>query len=481
MKTLDDIRNYYFCKSYYQRYQYKKAHNQRFFDDSIDIYPLIVQKLNLDNYTDGKKLSIDKIIELIDKRQNIINFDLVYKKLIVHIDALIYRNDHWCLYVAYEKSYPRSSESKIIDLILQVLNYYMIEVNKLYILSLNADYINQGKLNGHELFEITKYLYASKNKKGISTKTIIKNSPKLRLDEVLFKLENIDNIKKCHHKSRCEEYNDCVVKKLPNTLICRLNNYQSLGPEVIKKYPYFDKIPYELLKNKRQYAQVYASHHQYYLDKNNLINLLKDQIKYPLIYLDFEWKTCAIPPYEKMGINSSLVFQYSMHIQNKQGELTHFEFLGKDDCREEFIKSLLNNLPNEGTIISYNANGAEKYQLKQLSRVFPQYEDELKKVNERFFDLSKIFIDGYFYHIDFNGSFSLKNIVKTLCGVDYQKLEISDGLDAVEKYLEYQKSGYHDSKLRDELLSYCKMDTYSEYLIYNKIIELLKKEGIENA
>ena len=127
-----------------------------------------------------------------------------------------------------------------------------------------------------------------------------------------------------------------------------------------------------------QYAQYMASKtNKPFMDRAALKVWMK-QIQYPISYLDFEWDTFAIPPYENMKPFDVLCFQYSLHVETQDGNLKHYNFFESKDCRKHFIEQLIQDLPKTGTILVYNMEGAEKLRLKQLASQFEEYKEELE-------------------------------------------------------------------------------------------------------
>lgn len=423
MFSRENVRDYLYCENYYLLKRNRKGFVKRFIDDSIDLNVLLMKKLKIDNYGSGK-------ISNIVNKDAIINFNIKNIGLNFKVDAIVRNKNKFDVYFTYNSTSFRSLEKKIIDITLQLLEKINIDINKVYIVTLNSKYVNTDKLNPDELLIISDKLYDKFNLK------VIKNKPKVNIDQLVDAMKNkiqIDRQLLCKHKSRCIYHNECLARQ-----------------------------------NKDIVNDDYG---EFTFDKERVQGIIK-KWEYPLIYLDFEWKTCPVPLYKGMGVNGFLPFQYSMHIEYEDGKLEHKSFLGRYDCRESFIKQLLKDIPKSGTIIAYNANGAEKCQLKRLSIQFPLYKKQLGELNDRTVDLAQIFNKHWVYHPLFKGSYSLKTIVRVLCDKDYKQLPISDGVEAVCKYLEYEKSGYRDIKIKKDLEKYCGMDTYSEYLI----VKYLKKQ-----
>lgn len=87
-----------------------------------------------------------------------------------------------------------------------------------------------------------------------------------------------------------------------------------------------------------QYAQYMASKmNRTFIDGLALQTWLS-KIEYPISYLDFEWDTFPIPPYQNMHPFDVLCFQYSLHIERKNGTLGHVDFL-----EQEIAAKILSN------------------------------------------------------------------------------------------------------------------------------------------
>ncbi|MFA5055599.1 MAG: DUF2779 domain-containing protein [Dehalococcoidia bacterium] len=186
-------------------------------------------------------------------------------------------------------------------------------------------------------------------------------------------------------------------------------------------------------------------------------------IQYPVYFLDFETFNPALPLYVGTRPYQVLPIQWSCHIMDKKGKLSHEEFLhdGSDDPREPFAESLIDVLNDSGSIVVYSS--FEASQIKGLIRDLPHLSYELSAVlNGRIVDLLKI-IKANCYHPDFHGSFSIKAVLPALVpGLGYGDLEIQEGSMASLAYSEMIKpetSAKRRREIRKNLLAYCGRDT----------------------
>lgn len=127
----------------------------------------------------------------------------------------------------------------------------------------------------------------------------------------------------------------------------------------------------------------------------------------PAYYRDFETFNPGIPIYPATRPYQTIPFQWSLHRVDKDGTLSHFEYLadGRVDPRSELAKRLVECL-NEtdypiGTYTSF-----EKTRLTELAYSVPVLEDSLIDIVGRVIDLHAV-ISRHIDHPDFLGSKSL--------------------------------------------------------------------------
>ena len=211
--------------------------------------------------------------------------------------------------------------------------------------------------------------------------------------------------------------------------------------------------------------------------KNQMMLNMKylNRLKYPLYHLDFETYQPTIPKYKKTSPYQDIPFQYSLHIEKKNGQLEHKEFLHTEDSdpRLHFIEALIKDLENSnGNVVVYN-KVFEAGILDALGEAFPDYQQQLLAIRERIFDLMIPFKDGLYYHPKMFFSYSLKAVLPALVPqLSYKNLAIQDGLQGMGQYFQLLKEKNEDkrNKIKKNLLDYCKLDT----LAMVEIIKVLK-------
>jgi hypothetical protein len=200
-------------------------------------------------------------------------------------------------------------------------------------------------------------------------------------------------------------------------------------------------------------------------------------IQYPVHFLDFETVASAIPRYPDTRPYQPIPFQWSNHILYQDGRVDHREYLcveDKDPC-EEFTETLLETLGTGGTIFVY-AN-YEKRILNQLADQFPDIEDQLLDLINRFKDLHTL-IRKHYYHPEFYGSFSLKQVLPVLVpSMNYGNLNVQEGSMASMEYLRMLNPATppnEKAKIKHDLLTYCSYDTLGMVKIREELRKRLK-------
>lgn len=258
-------------------------------------------------------------------------------------------------------------------------------------------------------------------------------------------------------------------------------------------------VPISWLQREKNLMQRYCVENDYTFVNKPKVKAILETLKYPLYFLDFEAFPSVIPRFRGESPYSQSVFQFSIHVQkdatpiSKDDPATHFEYLITDenDHREELIQKLIEYIPDgDSSIIVYN-KAFEQNRLLELADIFPKYKEPLLKLASRLFDLlrvlkndydfyisrgfSKVAADSFnFYHPDLCGSYSLKKVLPVFDSKGYDQMPIADGMTAYLQYARFpEMEHFEKQKTIENLLSYCKQDTYSMVVILDGIRQLL--------
>jgi hypothetical protein len=190
---------------------------------------------------------------------------------------------------------------------------------------------------------------------------------------------------------------------------------------------------------------------------------------WPRYYFDFEGIDLPVPRWAGVRPYEHIPFQWSCHIERSPGVFKHEEFLdlSGDDPSLPCIDAMLKAIPpkDNGPIFVYFKT-YEKGRMEELGERHPEYADAMNRLIDRLVDLFPLVRDNY-YHEAMRGSFSIKKVLPTIAKeLDYGELGgISDGSAASTMYisaaLDPNISVEQKQRYRDDLLRYCKQDTWA--------------------
>jgi len=188
------------------------------------------------------------------------------------------------------------------------------------------------------------------------------------------------------------------------------------------------------------------------------------KLGWPRYYLDFETIMFAVPIWKGTRPYQQLPFQWSCHVERKDGSLQHAEFLdlsGEDPMRA-CAESLIAALGKRGPVFVYYQS-FEAGRVRELAARYRDLAPALQAIEKRFVDLLPMTRENY-YHPDMLGSWSIKNVLPTIAPeLDYADLEhVQDGGGAQAAYLEVIGSDTtpeRKANLERALRIYCQRDT----------------------
>jgi hypothetical protein len=135
----------------------------------------------------------------------------------------------------------------------------------------------------------------------------------------------------------------------------------------------------------------------HYIEKQT-ISLLLHSLTYPLYFLDYETYDEAIPLYKGQKPYQKMVFQYSLHIVEKNSkEILHREYIATTtgDPIPELLRNMRQDIGDEGSVIVWNKT-FEGGRNKEVAEQYPGYKEFLLGINNRMFDLMEIVSKGYY-------------------------------------------------------------------------------------
>lgn len=402
----------------------------------------------------------------------------------VRVDVMSKSSKGWDIFEV--KSSSSLKEVHVEDASIQwfVLNQIEdLKLNDIYVITLDKDYKRKNQLDLNSVFDRhllteevkSKQIEISQTLSGLKEITLMDSPPKERISG------HQNKNQKCSFKDYCwpKEKDDI-------NSVFKLYRMQSK-----KKFKLYDQgiDTFEKIENISEYSNIQQIQirstlsNTIFIDKK-IIETFISKVSYPISYFDFETYSEPLPNHIDQSPNQKMPFQYSLHVQKNPNDsfqdIDHFEFLAGhgDDPRRAIAESMLKNIPEEGSIITYHQI-FEKGVIKDLSKFCPDLSDKLLGLNNRILDLKDPFAKGGYYHPDFGGSFSIKKVLPSLYKNDqdlnYKNLKISDGGMASTAFRNLKNIDITEiEQVREDLLNYCRLDTYAMYMIYLKLLAIIK-------
>lgn len=345
------------------------------------------------------------------------------------------------------------------------------EVSSTSIIHLNKDYMRSGTIDPFELLEISDITDSVEN---IYSSVV----NKIKAASNFIHKERInENVCSCLKKTRS---NHCDAFGYFNSHVPENNIYEvkRISAKKVESLVVFNQfgildIPYGFELNLSQQLQIESLRQEKPIINRNNIQREFEKLKYPLHFVDYETYASAIPRIDGVRPHQHLPFQVSIHTLQKDGEVTHFEYL-LDEMRmpEEMVKEMNEFSGLRGTYVSWHAS-FEIGRNKDMMKWFPQYSTFLRYMNDHMFDLENIFKKDYIDY-RFKGSSSIKKVLPILCpNINYSSLEVNNGTMALDTWGRMVIDENFDEdiqKTKKNLLEYCKLDTLAMVEIYRYLV-----------
>lgn len=259
--------------------------------------------------------------------------------------------------------------------------------------------------------------------------------------------------------SRDEPKPECPVFWLPRFPSAKARELAAQGVDDLRN------VPDALLNDKQQRVKEHTQANTVFFDA---AGAAADLAAYslPAYFLDFETIQFAVPIWKGTRPYQQITFQFSLHTLFASGQLEQIAFLdlSGNNPSEPFAHALIAACGEQGPVYVYNA-GFETARIRELAERYPALSESLLAINARVVDLLPIARERY-YHPSQQGSWSIKKVLPAVVPeLRYDALDgVQDGGMAMDAYLE----GIHPStsterkdKIEQQLLSYCKLDTYA--------------------
>ena len=415
---------------------------------------------------------------LFSKRVPLYEAGLEFKRGYARFDILNpVGDDEWDLIEV--KSSSNVKEVHWVDVALQkfIMEGNGYKVRDCYVMVLNKEFVKHGPIDVKELFVLVNV-----NEQLAGLLPFVEDN--INHMTKIIALENRPEVEIGPHCTKCTKWYDCPLadvcwKFLPENNVFDLTRIGNKGFDLLN----------EGIQSIKDIPLGYKLTDKQSIQKDTVINNVKhidsaaikaflDTLKYPIHYFDFETFNPAIPLYDGMKPYQHVPFQFSLHRQQEDGSVEHFEYLhdGKNDPRPKLLESMKNAFLDKGSVIVYYQS-FERGKLMELAECFPEYNDWVDSILIRFVDLYEPFSKFFYYNPTQKGSASLKYTMPALTGTGYENLEIGNGfatMIAYDKITFKEVSEEEKKKIRKDMLIYCGQDTEGMVWMVNKLKELTK-------
>lgn len=411
--------------------------------------------------------------------KNICEASFQAKNCFCAVDILHAENGGYAIYEV--KSSTKLNEVYLWDVAYQkwVLEQAGISVTGAYIVHINNEYVRDGDIDNHKLFQIENVGEYIAPYYGLVEGNIVRAQQYLKQTEE----PEMPLGLQCKSPYDCA-YRQYCSRNLPAPSVFDL--YRMDFKKACEYYnggivTYDDCISRRIKLSEKQLTQI--KHAMLDLptsvDKGGVREFLSC-LWYPLYFLDFETYQACVPLYDGTRPYQQVPFQYSLHyITGANGDLNHKEFLAdeKRDPRRELAERLCEDIPLGACVLAYNKS-FECTRIAELASAFPDLADKLMHIRDNIRDLLDVFQGGYVYNRAMGGSFSIKSVLPAIFpdnpNLNYHNLEdVHNGSEAMNAYFELRKlDGEEREHLRQNLLAYCKLDTMAMVMLWQRLKEL---------
>lgn len=406
---------------------------------------------------------------LVEKKTPVIyEATFAYNDALIMVDILCLDNEK---YTAYEvKSSFKISEVYLKDACLQyyVLKNALTNLEDLFLVTLNQDYVFENEIEPKKLFK----------KRSVKTESE-KNLPyfenqlfnaQLTLEQN--KIPNIAIGKHCFKPYQCDYFSNCwkdtinenSIFNLPLLDKEKLFEWYNSGIRTIDQIGSEHDAKAIIYKIKQAYFDNKAI-----VDKEKITSFLS-KIQSPMTAMDMEMWGPAIPQ-----INGTKPFEQLPYLvcffDGKKHSNVFLEY-AKDD-RRLFAELLLENTKGFESILVYDGT-MEKMVINGLIKLFADLKPDLEHLKTKFIDIFDIFLEFSYYHPAFKTNFSLKTVAGVLLeDINYSK--ITSGLEAMA-YFDQQRLETNLTEkgiIKQELINYCQTDTLATYQLVDFLLSCL--------
>lgn len=403
---------------------------------------------------------------------------------------ILYRGDDGGLVLREVKSSsPPANDDHVLDAAFQyrVLCESGLPVSKVELLLLNREYIREGALDPEQLFvaqDVTERVIglqgfissAIEEAKEVDSHDL---APEVGLEDL--RIANLSDDEVLHYRADLRQEDSVLL--MPKSGTGRRKNialaahlHASKGSvaasgvdnealdSVAESGAKKPKNGHPENTNKLKAAfRVATSTQAVICDSAKIAEAISD-IKFPVVFIDFETYLSSLPPHDGCRPNDQVPFMVSMiRIDSPDARAEVKTVIAEPDHgdpRRLVADAVVEGCRGANCLVAFNAS-FEKTVMKNLAKVLEQdSHDEMLSLITKFKDIAEPFKKGDFYHPEQYGKTSLKRVAGVLLKKKpYDGLEVVNGAGAAGVYLKALSGDTdHWEKAKQQLVKYCDAD-----------------------
>ena len=403
-----------------------------------------------------------KTQELIKKKTTaLIQPTVIAGELMSRADFLVYNPDrkNWDIYEVKSSTEVKKGsrkkwyENHLVDAAFQRICWERagMKIGSVYIVYVNRDFVRHGEVKAEFCGEERgpKGFFVKENVTGLVAELAPEVEKEIKKALAILKPGKDIKVKA---QSLCPDHDKCYfLGVLPSPLL------KSLGVE-ISQVEDKDSRDIESVKTELQ------------------------KLEYPLYFFDYETYASAIPFFDGFRPYQNITFQYSLHVRKSAGSDVEHKYYLCDEYKNpipDLLGQLSKDLGPKGSVLVWFET-FEKTRNEEMAVKHKKHAAFLRGVNERVFDLMKVFKKDRYWRKEFFGSRSLKVVAPILVpDMLHTELVIQEGETASASWKTLVAGELTDgdkAKLAEDMLLYCGRDT--EVMV--KILDFLERDIEKN-
>lgn len=414
---------------------------------------------------------------LVEKREVICEASFDYQGLYCAVDILKRSGEGYDIYEVKSSASPDRGVY-IADVCYQryVVEKCGFRVGKVFLVTVDKDYVFDGTLDLKRLFKITDVTAFTEGTLDMVASDLAEAQKVMSSREE----PQTDLSAACEKPYPCAFFGYCT-RGLPSPSVfnlCRLGYEKKLAlyKQGIVSFEDVLASGVKLGADAGRQVEFALEDRGTYVDRAGIGAFLAT-LTYPLYFLDFETVQPVIPQYIGTRPYRQIPVQYSLHILREPGgNLEHREFLGRpeEDPRRALAERLVRDIPEDACVLAYN-KAFECGRLKELAEDFPDLSCRLLKICQNIKDLLEPFQKGYYYTRDMGGTFSIKSVLPAIFPDDpalsYLSLEgVHNGCEAMELFPRLRDMPKEErERAEHDLLKYCELDTFAMVKLFEEL------------